>query len=158
MKFLKNLKKKIKNLFSKGKSLYESLDDSFKLLIPVAIKVVEGLKSVTTDSKIDDMLVAALQAAFGTTKATGVMATIIAYIEVNCPKWILMLEIAQEVTSVDTVDEKALSIMKLVNEKSDSNSYKELAAIVYESLSDSKLSAKEIAYIVDYFYNNIYKK
>ena len=88
--FRESEKLKTKDLITKN---YSSLDQKAQSLVKISVGLVQALKTVTLDSKIDDVIVALLSKIYP--RFGSIVTTIMLTLEKMIPLWLTQLEVAR---------------------------------------------------------------
>lgn len=153
------MKKLIQKIFAFIKKLYNKLVDETKELVPVAIKVVEGVKNVM-DSPADDVALAII---------TSILPSLpkdkISYyklkLEDYLPKLILELNLVNTIANETDVNKQLQMILeqlKLSSDEVKAEKYHVLASKVLVILSDGKITWSEAVVLVEWYYQTYMKK
>ena len=128
-----------------GKSItsaYDKLSSLGKEVVPVAVKVVQGLKTFVA-SDYDDIIVAII--GYANTPAGKYASKVQTWLEKNLPDIAVKLEIIQSITELDGIEATTEAIMKKL-QISENRGEKALALATELALylSDGKLTWAEI--------------
>lgn len=142
------------------KNMYSRLVDKTKIVVPIAIQVVEGIKSVV-DSPVDDIIAGILKVAIKGTKDDVIIDKIKITVEEWVPKVLLELQIVNSISNIENQNDQLKAILERIKMSSNETQnmiYHGLASIILEKLSDGKLSWSDSVAISEYYFKNIYKK
>lgn len=140
-------------------SLFQSLRSETKRLVPIAINVVEGVKTVM-DSPVDDVLLEVLKKAIPGTADDILIDKIKEVVKEWLPKIILEMKMVQSVAEIEDQNEQLKAILaqfKLNSDESKNIFYHGLASLILEKLSDGKLSWSDSIVISEYYFKNVVK-
>lgn len=153
------MKKLIQKIFAFIKKLYNKLVDETKELVPVAIKVVEGVKNVM-DSPADDIALAII-----TTIIPSLPKDKISYyklkLEDYLPKLILELNLVNTIANETDVNKQLQMILeqlKLSSDEVKAEKYHTLASKILVVLSDGRITWSEAVILTEWYYQNFVKK
>jgi len=128
------------------KKLFKKVDEVADKVLPIAIKVVEGIKKVI-DSPVDDVL---------TTIIPGdIDDKAVELLEEWLPKLLLGLQVAQDIADIEDTNEQLKAVLerlKLAPDDTKKIIWHGLAALIAEKLADGKLTWAEIVEIVEDYY------
>ena len=111
--FFKNIWAFLTKIHKKATHLYDQLTTETQRLVPVAVHIVQALKSVTTDSKADDVVAAILGKLLP--KYSLVITAYKCYLEENIPKWLNELKVAQSIVEMEDKNEQLVAIINALN-------------------------------------------
>jgi len=92
---------------------YDTLDKKARDIVPIAVHLVQALKSVTIDSKVDDVVVNILEKLFP--KFSPLIQTFMLRLEEWIPQWLTELEVAQTIMNIDNRNEQLVAIINALN-------------------------------------------
>ena len=127
---------------------------------PIAINVVEAIKKVNENST-GDIIELVITTAIPGTKDDVIVKLARKQLKVILPKILLQMNIVQSVSTIQDPNEQLKAILTAVNMSSDEAKnayYHSFAALILQALADKKLTWAESVYIVQYYFDNIYKK
>lgn len=152
------MKKLIQKIFAFIKKLYNKLVDETKELVPVAIKVVEGIKKVM-DSPVDDVTLAIIA-----TIIPALPKDKISYyklkLEDYLPKLILELNLVNTIANETDVNKQLQMILeqlKLSSDEVKAEKYHALASKILVILSDGKVTWSEAVILTEWYYQDFLK-
>jgi hypothetical protein len=151
-KFLRKLWAAIANLFHK-------VEDEARIFVPIAIKVVEGLKAVI-DSPVDDVLAAIIKNAIPGDADDKLIDKITGTINTWLPKVLLELNMIDAVVNVEDPNEQLkviLERLKLSSNESKNIFYHGIASLILEKLSDGKFDWTDATAVSEYYYQHAIK-
>jgi len=156
-----------KNLSSKN---YTSLDQKAQSLVKISVSLVQALKTVTLDSKIDDVIVALLTKLYP--RFGSIVTTIMLTLERMIPLWLTQLEVARillvkldnspstddEATAANITNAQLIQIINALNiSETKSQEYHLFASKCLYHLNggtNSKLDWTDCKAIVQEYYDN----
>lgn len=154
---LKTLIKKIWDAIGK---FFNRMEDETKRLVPVAIKVVEGVKSVI-DSPVDDIIAEVIKKSIKGEVDDIIIDKIKLTVETWIPKILLELKMIESIANIEDTNEQLKVILEQFRFSSDETKnifYHGLSCLILEKLSDGKLSWSDAIAISEYYYKNVVKK
>lgn len=140
-------------------SLFNSLEKKTKELIPVAIKVVQGIKDVM-DSPVDDIVASVVKAAIPGNADDVLIDKIQGTVKEWLPKILLELTLVEGIANIENQNDQLQAILdkiKLSSDESKNILYHGLSSLILEKLSDGKLSWSDSTAIAEYYYKNFIK-
>jgi len=141
-------------------SIFNGLRTEVKKLVPVAIAVVQGIKSVM-DSPVDDVLLAILKTAIPGDADDILIDKIKKVVETWVPKILLELRMVESIANIEDQNEQLKAILaelKLSSDETQNIVYHGLSSLILEKLSDGELSWSDSIAVGEYYYKNIAKK
>lgn len=141
------------------KKLYKNLVDESKEHLPIAINVVEGLKSVL-DSPVDDIVLSVVQFALPNLPINKVNI-IKEKLEKALPKIILELNLINSVVNIENTNDQLqaiLNALKLSKDDVRAEKYHTIASKLLVVLSDGKVTWGESVMFTEWYYQNYVKK
>ena len=146
-------------LIRKIASLFQSLKSETKRMVPIAIKVVEGVK-LAMDSPVDDIVLSIIKGAI-----TGIADDILIdkvkkVVEEWLPKILKELKMVEGVSNIENQNDQLKAILaefKLSSDETKSIFYHGFCSLILEKLSDGKINWSESIIISEYYFVNIYK-
>lgn len=154
------MKKFLKKIWATIKLLYDSLVGNTKKYIPVAINIVEAIKSVM-DTPVDDILAEILKRAIPGNADDVLIDKIRLVVEKWLPKILLELKLVDSISLIEDPNEQLKAILaqlKLSSQETQNMLYHGLASLILEKLSDGELSWSDAVAISEYYYINFKKK
>ena len=142
------------------KNLFNKIDDEAKVLVPIAINVVNGIKTVM-DSPVDDVLVTLISMATKGTTTPAIVQKVNDTIKEWIPKVLTDLVLIDSIAHITDVNEQLNAILAQLKLSSDATKniiYHGLSSLILEKLSDGKLSWSDSVSISQYYYTNFIKK
>jgi len=112
-RFFKKIRTFLTKSHRKANRLYDQLTTETQKLVPVAVYLVQALKTVTTDSKADDVVAAILEKLLP--KYSLVITAYKCYLEENIPKWLNELKVAQSIVEIEDKNEQLVAIINALN-------------------------------------------
>lgn len=146
----------LKRLFKKIGEWYNTLTNNVKVLVPIAINVVEGIKKVM-DSPVDDIILSIIKTAIPGTADDVIIDQAKKILEEWIPKILLILYALDEINEISSKEEQlkyVLSHFKLANDDVKVSFYHNFATLILEKLADGKLTRSECIILTEYYYNN----
>lgn len=153
------MKKFFSKIWNGVKRLYDKLVDKTRELVPVAINIVEGVKTVV-DSPVDDIVAELLKKAIPGVKDDIVIDKVHGIIIKQVPIILSRLLMIDSIANIKDPNQQLQAIVKQLRVSSDEQknvAYHGLATLVLEQLSDGKLTWGEAAMISEYYYQNFTK-
>lgn len=153
------MKKLIQKIFAFIKKIYNKLVDETKELIPVAIKVVEGIKMVM-NSPADDIaltIISSIVPALPKDKIDYYKAKLEEYL----PKLILELNLVNVIANETDINKQLqliLDQLKLSSDEVKAEKYHTLASKILVVLSDGKVTWSEAVVVTEWYYQSFIKK
>jgi hypothetical protein len=139
-------------------SLFQNLRKETKRLVPVAINVVEGIKTVM-DSPVDDILLAVLKQAIPGTADDILISKIQGVVKEWLPKVLFELYAVKEIADIQDANEQLKVILarfKLSSDESKNIFYHGFCSLILEKLSDGKIEWSEAVLISEYYFKNLH--
>ena len=153
------MKKFLKKIWSAIRSLYESIVGSTRKYVPIAINIVEAIKSVM-DTPVDDVVAEILKRAIPGTADDILIDKVKSVVEKWLPKILLELRLVESISGIEDENEQlqaVLAQLKLSSEETQNILYHGLASLILEKLSDGELSWSDAVAISEYYYINFKK-
>lgn len=152
--------KALKKLWAWVAKIFNQLNAKTKVLVPIAIKVVEAIKDFELSQSADFIEFVVTKAIPGDAddKAVKVAREVI---RKWLPKILLELQLIEVAANTDDVNEKLQLILKQLKLSSDETQnivYHGIASLIIEKLSDGELSWSDAIAISEYYYKNVIKK
>ena len=154
------MKKFLKKIWYAIKSLYESIVGSTRKCVPIAINIVEAIKSVM-DTPVDDVILEILKRAIPGTADDVLIDKVKSVVEKWLPKILLELRLVDSVANIEDQNEQLKAILaqlKLSSDETQNMLYHGLASLILEKLSDGELSWSDSVAISEYYYVNFKKQ
>lgn len=131
--------------------LWNKAEEGVKKLAPIAIKVVQNVKTFM-DSPVADVITALIPGeADDNLKAK---------LREKLPNIIIKMQLVETIAGIEDTNEQLKAILeklKLSSNDAQNVFYHGLASLILEKLSDGKLSWSEATIIAEYYYKNIEK-
>lgn len=153
------MKKLIKKIWDGIKNLWNKVVDKTRDMVPVAINVVEAIKSVI-DTPVDDILAEIVKRAIPGTADDFIVDKVRLTIEEWVPRILTQLIIIDGIANIDNPNDQLKAILeklKLADDETKNIVYHGLASLILEKLSDEELSWSDAAAISEYYYQNFVK-
>lgn len=153
------MKKLINKIWQAVRSLYDRLAGKTKKYVPIAIKIVEGVKKVM-DTPVDDVILTIVKGAIPGTADDVMIDKIKATVEKWLPKILLELKLVDSIANIEDPNlqlKAILAQLKLSSDETQAIVYHGLASLILEKLSDGELSWSDSVAIAEYYYQNIQK-
>jgi len=153
------MKRFFKKIWNGVKSLYNKLVDKTRDLVPVAVNIVEGVKTVV-DSPVDDIVAELLKKAIPGVKDDIIIEKVHGIIIKQVPVILSRLLMIDSIANIKDPNQQLQAIVKQLRVASDEQknvAYHGLATLIIEKLSDGKLTWGESAMIAEYYYQNFTK-
>lgn len=156
--------KKIKIIFLKVKAfvlnIYDKADELVERIAPIAVKVVEQIKTIneTTTGDIIELII---------TKAIKgeaddlIIRNLRVKLKEKLPEVIEVMRLALNIAKVDDKNLQAKMVLDAINFSPDqikNAHYHTFCSMLIESISDGKLTWGESVILSQYVYDNLYKK
>ncbi len=154
------MKKLLQKIWGGIRKIFNRIKHETKELVPVAVKIVQGVKNVM-DSPVDDILLSIITAAIPGDGDDKLVAKIKGVVETWVPKLLLELRLVEGIANISDPNEQLKAILaqlKLSSNETKNVIYHGLASLVLEKLSDGELSWSDSVAISEYYYRNIGKK
>ena len=155
--------KKIKALFLEIKlfvlKIWDKADELVDLIAPVAINVVEQIKTIN-ESTAGDVIELIISKAIKGTADNIIIHQLREKLKTELPK---VLEIMQTALNIEKVDKANLQVKQIIDaitlspDEVKNVHYHTFAVLILEKISDGKLTWSESVMIAEYYYNKIYK-
>lgn len=136
--------------------LFQKVDDEIKVLVPIAIGVVQGIKKVM-DGPVDDVILTIVKAAIPGEADNKLIDKVHKTVEEWIPKVLLQLNLVNSVVNKDTVNDQLKAILerlKLSDEETKNIFYHGIASLILEKLSDGKFDWKDATAVAEYYYQH----
>ena len=102
------MKKLLKKIWNFIKKIFDKLDDSVKVVVPTATKIVEAVKAVM-DSPVDDVIAEILKRVIPGTTDDVLIDKVKEFIEKMLPKVLIELNLVNSISSIEDENEKTES-------------------------------------------------
>lgn len=152
-KFLRRLWAAIANLFYK-------VEHEVKVLVPIAIGVVEGTKKVM-DGPVDDIILSIIKNAIPGDADDKLIDKVHKTVEEWLPKILLELKLVNSVASIEDRNEQLKAILaqlKLSSDETKNIIYHGIASLILEKLSDGKFDWTDATAVAEYYYQHEVKQ
>lgn len=150
------LGKFLRKLWSAIASVFHKVEDEVKILVPIAIKVVEGIK-VVMDGPVDDVIATIIKTAIPGDADDKLIDKITATVNTWVPKVLLELNMINAIANMDDINEqlnKILEQLKLSSDETKNIFYHGIASLILEKLSDGKFDWTDATAVAEYYYQN----
>jgi hypothetical protein len=154
------MKKFFKKIWRGIARAYNYLRGRTREIVPVAIKIVEGVKKVM-DSPVDDIVLSIIKDAIPGTADDIMIDKVTKYVKKELPHTLVQLRVIKSIAGIDDPNEQLKAILaelKLSSDEQKNEIYHSLSALILKSLSDGKLTWSESVVISEYYYKHIHKK
>ena len=155
--------KKFKALFRKIKlfivQLYSKADELIERIAPVAINVVEQIKTIN-ESTTGDIIELIISKAIKGDAGDLIIRNLRAKLREKLPEVLEVMRTALNIAKVDDANLQVKQIIAAINLSPDEVKnvhYHTFAVLILEKISDGKLTWSESVMIAEYYYNKIYK-
>lgn len=141
------------------KRLYSKIVDETKIYIPVAINVVEVLKSIL-DSPVDDVILTVLGTVAPNLPVNKIDA-IKDKIQAELPKILTELNLINSIANIEDTNEQLKAILaelKVCAEDIKAEKYHTIASKLLVILSDNKISWSEAVVFTEWYYQTYIKE
>ena len=156
--------KKIKALFLKIKlfivQLYSKADELIERIAPVAINVVEQIKTIN-ETATGDIIELIISKAIKGDADDLIIRNLRAKLREKLPEVLEVMRTALNIAKVDDANLQVKLILDAINMSPDAVKnahYHTLCSMLLEKISDGKLTWGESVIIAQYYYDNLYKK
>ena len=140
-------------------SIWRKTTDEVKIITPIAINIVNAVKSVN-ESFIGDVIEGVLKIAIPGDSEDKIIIQIRARLKEVLPKLILQLNLVDSIANISDTDEQLKAILGVINIAEDEKKrifYHSLCSLIINSLADGKLTWSESVLIAEYYYTEVYK-
>lgn len=154
------MKKFLKKIWGFLVKLWNKADELVEKFTPIAIKVVDVLKTVN-ESTTGDIIELVLSRIIPGPADDAAIRLAREKLKVILPKVLLQLNLANAISQIADPNEQLKAILAAINMSSDETKnayYHVLCSMILEALADGKLTWSESVQIAEYYYSNIYKK
>ena len=155
--------KKIKALFLEIKlfvlKIWDKADELVDIIAPVAINVVEQIKTIN-ESTAGDVIELITSKAIKGTADDIIIHQLREKLKTELPKVLEIMQTALNIAKVDDANLQVKQIIAAINLSPDEVKnvyYHTFAVLILEKISDGKLTWSESVMIAEYYYNKIYK-
>jgi len=155
--------KKLKALFLKIKlfivQLYSKADELIERIAPVAINVVEQIKTINETATGDIIELIISRAIKGNADDLAIKA-IREQLRKRLPEVLEIMRLSMNIAKVDDANLQVKMILDAINMSPDAVKnahYHAFCSLVIEKISDGKLTWGESVIIAQYYYDNIYR-
>lgn len=148
-KFLRRLWAAIANLFYK-------VEHEVKVLVPIAIGVVQGIKKVM-DGPADDVILSIIKSAIPGDADDKLIDKVHKTVEEWLPKILLELNLVNSVATIEDRNEQLKAILahlKLSSDETKNIVYHGIASLILEKLSDGKFDWTDATAVAEYYYQH----
>lgn len=154
------MKRLINKIIAWIKWLWLSLSEEVKTMVPVAIKITEGVKKVI-DSPVSDVFVSILGDIIPGELDNKIMNKVVQFVRNELPSKILALKFVEGVTEIEDPEERLKAILEKIsfNSEAEKNAfYHSLSVmIIDEILEDGDLSWSDMVLISEFYYSYKFK-
>ena len=154
------MKKVLKKIWNWVKDLYDGLVGSTKKYVPIAIKIVEGIKKVM-DTPVDDIALAIVTTAIPGDADDKLVKKVKEFVELNLPKFLVELKIINEISNYPDLNSQLQGIiteLKKLSPTAQAALWHTFASLAIEKLSDGECTWSDAVVLAEWYYNNIYKE
>lgn len=156
--------KKIKIIFLKVKAfvlnIFDKADELVDRIAPVAINVVEQIKTIN-ESSTGDIIELIITKAIKGEADDLIIRNLRAKLKEKLPEVIEVMRLALNIAKVDDKNLQAKMVLDAINFSPDqikNAHYHTFCSMLIESISDGKLTWGESVILAQYVYDNIYQK
>lgn len=153
------MKKFFRKIWAGVKRMYGKLVDKTRDVVPVAINIVQGVKTVV-DGPVDDIVATILKRAIPGIKDDILIDKVHNLIIKYVPQALTRLMLIKDVANLTNPNDQLKAILaqlRLSSDEQKSIVYHGLATLILEKLADGKLTWGESAIIAEYYYENFTK-
>lgn len=150
------MKKFLRKIWDSVKQLFQKVDKSVDQLAPIAINIVQGVKTVV-DGPVDDIVAAILKKAIPGVADDVIIDKVHQLVIKYVPEVLGRLLMIQSIASIPNPNDQLQAIVKQLRISPDEQKnivYHNLATLILEKLADGKLTWGEAAVISEYVYQN----
>lgn len=154
-----NMKRLLTKIWEWVKNLYDGLMGGTKKYVPIAIRIVEALKSVM-DSPVDDVILAIVKMAIPGDADDKVIDKVKYVVENWVPKVLLELKIVHSIADMTDKNQQLQAILdelKKLSPETQAIVWHGFASLCIEKLSDGKVDWSDAVALAEWFYRNIHK-
>jgi hypothetical protein len=137
--------------------LFNGLRAELKRLVPIAVNIVQAIKTVM-DGPVDDVILSIIEAAIPGNADDILIEKIKSTVTEWLPKILLELKLAESITGIDNLNDQLKAVLvqlKLSSDETQNIIYHGLCSLILEKLSDGKLSWSDSIAISEYYYKEI---
>jgi len=153
------MRKLLKKIWSAIATAYEFIIGNTQKYIPIAVKVIEGLKKVM-DSPVDDVIAEILKIAIPGDADDKLIEKIRKTVEEWLPKILLELKLVESISNITDKNEQLNAILeqlKFSSEETQNILYHGMCSLILEKLSDGRISWTDAVALSEYYYSNFVK-
>lgn len=155
--WLKKVGQTIKNLITGANKIIDQLDETGKVVVPIAINVVEALKKFIPSPEAD--AIAGIVTAVIPGKADDVLVPkIMDWLEKELPRLAITLRIVDTSINLKSREKKLEIIGNILGIKGNGKLALEFSASLTGYLSDGKLTGDEMKELISKYYDKFVKK
>ena len=154
------MKKLITKIWDAVKGLYDDLRGKTREVVPVAIKIVEGVKSAM-ETPVDDIVLHIVKTAIPGEADDIIIDKVKSFVEEWVPKVLANLNLIDSISGIESRPEQLKAILeqfRLSPDEVKNIAYHGLASLAIEKLSDGKLSWSDSVALSEYYFKNFAKK
>jgi len=154
------MKKFIAKIWNGIRKLFKKVKEETKELIPIAIKIVQGVKNAV-DSPMGNIIAKIITDAIPGHADNKLVAKVKGVVEAWVPKLLYELQTDNEIANIADPDKQLQAILariKLSSKETQNVVYHGLASLILEKLSDGELSWTDSIAISEFYYREIVKK
>ena len=147
----------LSNIWNFVQKIFKKVDDKTKVLAPIAIKVVQGVK-IVMDSPADNVLLFLADYGLKGVVDPDTIKKVNDTIKAWLPKVLTELTMVNTIAGMADPNQQLQAIfanLKLSSNETKAIVYRGLAALILQKLSDGKLTLSEVGEIAEYYYQNI---
>lgn len=155
---------KLKNFLAKIlafiASIWQKATDEVKILTPIAVKIVNAIKTVN-ESTVGDVIEIIIEAVIPGNAEGPIIDAVRDKLKVLLPKILKQLQVSNAIANIADHNEQLRAIIASINLSPDETRdmyYHGLCGLILKDLADGKLTLAESFDIGQYYYLNIYKK
>jgi len=147
----------LSNIWNFVQKIFKKVDDKTKVLAPIAIKVVQGVK-IVMDSPADNVLLFLADYGLKGVVDPDTIKKVNDTIKAWLPKVLTELTMVNTIAGMADPNQQLQAIfanLKLSSNETKAIVYRGQAALILQKLSDGKLTLSEVGEIAEYYYQNI---
>jgi hypothetical protein len=155
-----SLRKFLHKLWLGIRHIFEGIEHELRILVPVAIKVVEGIKAAM-DGPVDDVLASIIKHAIPGDADDKFIDKVTSTINSWIPKVLLELNMVDAIANIEDTNEQLQAILdklKLSSDETKNIFYHGLSSLILEKLSDGKFSWSDAVAVAEYYYQHEFKQ
>lgn len=140
--------------------LWSKLDKIVDKYAPISYNVVNAIKTIN-ESSVGDIIELIITRAIPGDADDVVVKLLRKQLKAILPKILLQMKIIQSIANIQDPNEQIKAICIAVNMSPDSTQnayYHSWSALIFEALADKKVTWSESVHIMQYYFDNIYKK